>query len=260
MGVDMSEQIVDSGQDRIAFISAQLRQHFSSNDEDIRAAALVEAGLRTGYGKPVTPPDPLQQPLNLYPGLEARAWHDPSRFDWVPALEAEAPRIAAEMSDIFARNVFAEVYNERDRTLANAGSWTSHRLYVEGVRNEAAWDLAPVTTAAIARIPGADSAGLVSCAAVTGGTHIKPHCGPNNARLRCHLGLKVPPGCAIRVGRETRTWIENKVIIFDDSFEHEIWHEGTGTRLVLIFDIWHPDLSDAERRAITFGRRLLYAP
>ncbi|MFZ0715440.1 aspartyl/asparaginyl beta-hydroxylase domain-containing protein [Mycobacterium sp.] len=254
----MSEQTVDSGYDRIAFISAQVRQHFSSNDDDIRAAALVEAGLRTGFGKPVTPPDPLQQPLNLYPGLEARAWHDPSRFDWVPALEAQAPRIAAEMSDLFTRNVFALVHQEVDRGLANAGSWTSHRLYSEGVRNEAGWDLAPVTTAAIARIPGVDSAGLVSCAAVTGGTHISAHCGPNNARLRCHLGLKVPPGCAIRVGRETRTWVENKVIIFDDSFEHEIWHKGTGTRLVLIFDIWHPDLSDADRRAIMFGRRLLY--
>jgi aspartyl/asparaginyl beta-hydroxylase (cupin superfamily) len=249
----MSEQTVDSGHDRIAFISAQVRQHFSSNDDEIRAAALVEAGLRTGCNLPVKPPDPLQQPLTFYPGLDARAWHDPSQFDWVPGLEAEAPRIAAEMSDIFARNVFAEVYNERDRTLANAGSWTSHRLYVEGTRNEDAWALAPVTTAAIARIPGADSA-------VTGGTHITPHCGPNNSRLRCHLGLKVPPGCSIRVGRETRTWVENKVIIFDDSFEHEIWHEGTGTRLVLIFDVWHPDLSDAERRAIMFGRRLLYAP
>jgi aspartate beta-hydroxylase len=256
----MSEQTVDSGQDRIAFISAQVRQHFSSNDGDIRAAALVEAGLRTGYGKPIRPPDPLQQPLNFYPGLEAHAWHDPSRFDWVPALEAEAPRIAAEMSDLFARNVFAEIYNERDRGLAKTGSWTSHRLYVEGARNEDAWALAPVTTAAIARIPGVDSAGLVSVAAVTGGTHLTAHCGPNNARLRCHLGLKVPPGCSIRVGRETRTWIENKVIIFDDSFEHEIWHEGTGTRLVLIFDIWHPDLSDADRRAIMFGRRLLYGP
>jgi aspartyl/asparaginyl beta-hydroxylase (cupin superfamily) len=254
----MSEQSVDSGQDRIAFVSAQVQQHFSSNDDDIRAAALVTSGLRTGCDKPVRPPDPLQQPLNFYPGLEARAWHDPSRFDWVPALEAEAPRIAAEMSDLFTRNVFALVHNELDRGLANAGSWTSHRLLSEGERNEAGWDLAPVTTAAIARIPGVESAGLVSCAAVTGGTHLAAHCGPNNARLRCHLGLKVPPGCAIRVGRETRTWLENKVIIFDDSFEHEIWHEGTAPRLVLIFDIWHPDLSDADRRAIVFARDLLY--
>lgn len=256
----MSEQMVDSGQDRIALISAQVRQRFSSNDDEIRAAARVEAGLRTGCNLPVKPPDPLQQPLTFYPGLDARAWHDPSQFDWVPALEAEAPRIAAEMSDLFARNVFALVHQVVDRGLADAGSWTSHRLYSEGVRNEPAWDLAPVTTAAIARVPGVDSAGLVSCAAVTGGTHIAAHCGPNNARLRCHLGLKVPPGCAIRVGRETRTWIENKVIIFDDSFEHEIWHKGTGTRLVLIFDVWHPDLSEADRRAIMFGRHLLYPP
>jgi aspartate beta-hydroxylase len=47
------------------------------------------------------------------------------------------------------------------------------------------------------------------------------------------------------------------VIIFDDSFEHEIWNAGTGTRLLLIFDVWHPDLADTDIRAILFSRRLL---
>ena len=194
----------------------------------------------------------LQQPHTYYPGLDARPWHDPSRFDWIPAIEAEAPKIAVEMSDLLAGNAFSTVQDYGQ--LATSGSWKEFRLYAEGVRSEDACAAAPVTMNAIGGIPGIESAGLVACTAVTSGTHILPHCGPNNARLRCHLGLRIPPGCAIRVGRETRTWQENKVIIFDDSFEHEIWNSGAGTRLLLIFDVWHPDLSDADIGGILSSR------
>lgn len=44
-----------------------------------------------------------------------------------------------------------------------------------------------------------------------------------------------------------RSWKEGKVLIFDDSFEHEVWHNGTNVRLVLIVDVWHPDLTEEER-------------
>lgn len=44
-----------------------------------------------------------------------------------------------------------------------------------------------------------------------------------------------------------RSWKEGKLLIFDDSFEHEVWHNGTEVRLVLIVDVWHPDLTEEER-------------
>lgn len=50
----------------------------------------------------------------------------------------------------------------------------------------------------------------------------------------------------MRVGDETREPEEGKCHIFDDSFNHEAWHDGDKTRIVLILDIWHPDLTDAE--------------
>ena len=82
------------------------------------------------------------------------------------------------------------------------------------------------------------------------GTHLNAHCGPTNARLRLHLGLVVPDGCSIRVGDEVRTWVEGRCLLFDDSFEHEVWNNATSERLVLIVDVWHPDLElDAERLA-----------
>ena len=71
-------------------------------------------------------------------------------------------------------------------------------------------------------------------------THLKAHCGPTNLRLRMHFGLFVPKGCRIRVHDETRAWNEGECLLFDDSFEHEVWHDGTGDRIVLICDMWHP--------------------
>ena len=98
------------------------------------------------------------------------------------------------------------------------------------------------------------------------GTHITKHNGPTNKKLRVQLPLIVPEGdgCRLRVGDETHVLREGEVFIFDDSFEHEAWCETETTRVVLIFDIWHPDLSDNEIRFLTFlqevGRRCCVSP
>jgi aspartyl/asparaginyl beta-hydroxylase (cupin superfamily) len=65
-------------------------------------------------------------------------------------------------------------------------------------------------------------------------------------RLRCHLGIDVPAGCGIRVGGVERSWERGRCIVFDDSFPHEAWNESDEPRIVLIVDVWHPDLSDDE--------------
>lgn len=82
------------------------------------------------------------------------------------------------------------------------------------------------------------------------GVHVWPHCGPTNCRIRAHLGLVVPPGPKIRVADEEGKWTEGKFIIFDDSFEHEVWHEGESFRLVLIVDFWHPELTAHQKATL----------
>ena len=72
-----------------------------------------------------------------------------------------------------------------------------------------------------------------------------------NCRLICHLPLIVPPGCWLRVGNETRHWEEGKLMIFDDSIEHEAKNESDQTRIILLFDIWRPELSEHERTGIS---------
>jgi aspartyl/asparaginyl beta-hydroxylase (cupin superfamily) len=83
------------------------------------------------------------------------------------------------------------------------------------------------------------------------GARIAPHNGMFNTRLICHLPLIVPPGCRFRVGNEVREWEVGKLLIFDDTIEHEAWNGSGEDRLILIFDIWRPELSEQERLELT---------
>ena len=49
--------------------------------------------------------------------------------------------------------------------------------------------------------------------------------------------------------------LQGKCMVFDDSFEHEAWHKGETTRVVLVFDVWHPDLTDKEVQFLSFLQR-----
>jgi aspartate beta-hydroxylase len=82
-------------------------------------------------------------------------------------------------------------------------------------------------------------------------TRIPPHVGVSNARLVTHLPLIIPPGCGFRVGNQSRQWVPGQAWVFDDTIEHEAWNDSEQLRVVLIFDIWHPELSAVERRMIT---------
>uniref|UniRef100_A0A8B9KUS4 Aspartyl/asparaginy/proline hydroxylase domain-containing protein n=1 Tax=Astyanax mexicanus TaxID=7994 RepID=A0A8B9KUS4_ASTMX len=76
------------------------------------------------------------------------------------------------------------------------------------------------------------------------GTHVWPHTGPTNCRLRMHLGLIIPrTGCRILLGGNAVFKAEGKVLIFDDSFEHEVWQDADTFRLIFIVDVWHPELN-----------------
>ena len=77
---------------------------------------------------------------------------------------------------------------------------------------------------------------------------IKPHYGACNLKLRCHFPLFVSDECYLRVAGDPRPWEEGKMIVFDDSYEHEaanLSHDKD--RVILLMDIWHPDLVTGER-------------
>ena len=58
----------------------------------------------------------------------------------------------------------------------------------------------------------------------------------------------------IRVARESRTWEEGKCIVFDDSFEHEVIHDGSRNRFVLLINFFHPELPEADWSEVAKGK------
>ncbi|XP_055957023.1 aspartyl/asparaginyl beta-hydroxylase [Patella vulgata] len=145
------------------------------------------------------------------------------------------------------------VFLPESENLIETGDWKQFTLYARGRQDKRNCQRAPKTCSILQQIPDAIecSRGQVKFSVMHPGVHVWPHTGPTNCRLRAHLGLVIPPGPKIRVANNTRTWTEGEVIIFDDSFEHEVWHHGDSLRLVLIVDFWHPELSTKLRKQLT---------
>lgn len=204
----------------------------------------------------------LQQPTSFYyPRLPNIPFYDPADFDWVPGLEAETDAIRSEVEAVLAadRDVAPYVRANSDRptrehALLNDPSWSAYYLWQDGAVVE---DHAAACPRTVATLRGLDMPAItgrspsVLFSVLKPGTHIPPHWGMFNTRLICHLPLIVPPNCRLRVGNETRTVEAGKMMIFDDSIEHEAWNDSGETRVILLFEIWKPELDAAERKALT---------
>jgi aspartyl/asparaginyl beta-hydroxylase (cupin superfamily) len=131
--------------------------------------------------------------------------------------------------------------------------WSAFYLIRSGAVAPEAAARCPKTMAALESVPLAWSPGrtpAVLFSLLRPGARIPPHTGYTNARLICHLPLIVPEGCGLRVGNEVRNWIPGETLIFDDSIEHEAWNSSDRLRVVLLFDIWRPELTEAERKLV----------
>lgn len=172
--------------------------------------------------------------------------------DIVKKLESNWKTIRSEALKVM--NVEEGLFLHEEESLKNTGEWRQFTLYSRGNRHKEC-DRTPKTCALISKMHVAAGCkrGQIKYSIMMPGTHVWPHTGPTNCRLRMHLGLVIPKtgnGTKLRCADETRTWEEGKVMIFDDSFEHEVWQEAESYRLIFIIDIWHPDLTDRERRTL----------
>jgi aspartyl/asparaginyl beta-hydroxylase (cupin superfamily) len=114
--------------------------------------------------------------------------------------------------------------------------------------------LCPQTAALLGELPLADQPGYAPTAmfsALEAHTRIPPHTGSTNVRLLCHLPLILPGPARFRVGAETREWQMGQAWVFDDTIEHEAWNGSERTRVILLFEIWRPELSAAERALVS---------
>lgn len=198
-----------------------------------------------------------------YPGLRESEFHDRALFPWIVPLEALTDTIAQEL-DMVANAADADLvpyvqYAASEplaqwRALNHNRDWTAIHLLQRGERVEPNASHCPQTMAFLA---GVDQPWIDGCGAnamfslLAPRTAIPPHVGVANFRLLCHLPLIVPGKCWFRVGEDVHDWQRGTAWVFDDSIEHEAVNETDQLRVIMIFDIWHPDLSPAERAAIT---------
>lgn len=193
-----------------------------------------------------------QSPRHYYPGLTDAPWHDPKDHPTCKLLEDVGPSIFAEYFSGGGDQL--NPYTQPDSSFINGTEWRAAILSRWGVGQEDA-SRYPETLSALA--DDTEIAEIIMFSVVKGGGKILPHCGPWNLRLTVHLGLKVPDNTWIRVGDEKRTWTPGKCLVFDDSFEHEVANESDESRVILLVDLWHPDLSANERLVLQPALMLL---
>lgn len=203
------------------------------------------------------------EPTSMYfPFLKNYEYYPREDFPWMPALEAAAPAIKEELLAVLAadRDGARPYIDYPDglpldqwRELNHSRRWSAYFLWNDGRREESHVARCPRTLAALAATPQVDipDRGPTAFFSILDArTHIPAHTGVTNTRLTVHLPLIVPPGCRFRVGGETREWRAGEAWAFDDTIEHEAWNDADVTRVILIFDVWNPQLTLLERNLV----------
>jgi len=205
-----------------------------------------------------------QAPHVFYmPGLPYHTFYPEASLPWLSDLEAHTDLIQAELQGLLSQHADSfspYVHKDLDRGprddagLRNSDTWTSSFLWEDGEPVQQTMDACPETTALLKELPICSIKKLLPTALfskLSPGATIAPHTGMLNARLICHLPLTVPPDCGLRVGEDTRITERGKAWAFDDSINHEAWNRSDQDRIILLFDVWRPELDESERHLIT---------
>ena len=205
-----------------------------------------------------------QQPRRFYyPELPQIQFYERDQFEWVAGIEEKTDLIRAELTSVMNDSSrFAPYVKADDQHLgrSNEGlegndNWSALYLWEYGrlVSENAA--MFPGTIKALEAAPMPDiarQAPIALFSKLSAEMKIPPHNGLNNSRLICHLPLIVPENCgSLRVGNEERSWVEGEMLVFDDTIEHEAWNSSAHERVILLFEVWRPEIAEEERRLIT---------
>lgn len=238
---------------------AVLREHAGG-----AALPRVEGFIRRQLGiAPLESTDPRQRPKTHHmPGLPPSPWFDPGLFPWARRLQEAFPVILAEYLSVagagggfesFLTFTSAEQVAKYLGTTGPAPEWNAFFFYRHGVRNDENCARCPRTAALLDELPLIRLPGTtpeICFSVLTPGSHILPHRGDSNLRSVVHLGLVVPPACALNVAGEARSWEAGGLLAFDDTYEHEAWNRSDGVRAILLMDAWNPHLTPEEKQVL----------
>lgn len=220
--------------------------------------ARVAKGIRMYTGEvPKVYDDPRQQPGFLFiPGLPVKPVFERDDLDFIDYYESQFETIKGELDQLVSQKVHIENYRDEDKHgLTEGGDWDAKFFYRHGKRYADTHELCPKTSKVLSNLPLVhikDHSPEVCFSVLRPGAHLLPHRGVTNSRSVLHMGLEIPPDCALNVvDVEELHWLPGKVFAFDDNYLHEAWNRSDQSRYVLLADIWNPFLRESERLAIT---------
>lgn len=241
-------------------ITAVVSQHAAVEQQRFIGCRDILLGKRRAYAS-----EPKSM---LFPYLPAIEFFCREHTPWLHILEEATEDIAAEALSVLDndRSGFAPYVDFPPGTpvdqwgpLNHSMDWSTYSLWHDGVPLENHVAKCPKTAAVLARLPLCDVPGFAPGAyfsVLKPHTRLPAHTGTTNTRSIVHLPLIIPERCEFRVGSQVRPWVKGTAWVFDDTIDHEAWNNSDATRVILIFDIWNPLLTAAERdmvRALTIA-------
>tara|TARA_B100000035_G_C21004918_1_gene556791 strand:- start:132 stop:1448 length:1317 start_codon:yes stop_codon:yes gene_type:complete len=190
-----------------------------------------------------------QRSSHMIKYLTAKPWWDKSFFEKETKLLEDNYDIIKKELEFLIKNDYFKTKDSENLTDEDKG-WLKFRFFQKGKTFVENHKLCPNTSKIINQIKNATTNvyGQIQFSKLEPGTHIKEHCAYTNTRVRIHLGMIIPKNVKIRSGNIDNTWTEGKCIYLDDSFIHEVWHDGDQDRYIFMVDVWHPELNTIYKR------------
>jgi aspartyl/asparaginyl beta-hydroxylase (cupin superfamily) len=203
-----------------------------------------------------------QHPNSFYfPGLSEAQFYDLEQFSWLAEIVRSTPEIREEFENVWRSDVGSQPYInyppgapvDQWAELNHSEAWSAFHLVRNGAQNPVNASRCPRTIVELAKAPAPglrNRSPNAMFSVLKPRTRIPPHTGETNVRLVVHVPLIIPDNTGFRVGNDARSWRVGEAFVFNDTIEHEAWNDSDQMRAVLIFDIWHPELSPVEREMV----------
>ena len=256
---DHARQLVDADRAELQSVLeqplAEVRaRHGGRRERRVDQCLETLMGQRTPY---------YSQPTWMFmPELPAIEFFERSDFPWLDAFEAQTDAMRKELLQVLVADRDGlqpyidyplDMPLDQFRELNRSRRWSAYFLWNQSDQVPSHMARCPVTSKLLEGAPRCFIPGRAPTAffsVLDANTRIPAHVGVTNTRCTVHVPLVIPPNCGFRVGSTTREWVPGQAWLFDDTINHEAWNLSDTPRAILIFDVWNPLLTAAERDLI----------
>ncbi|QLE49531.1 aspartyl/asparaginyl beta-hydroxylase domain-containing protein [Nostoc sp. C057] len=190
----------------------------------------------------------------LYPSITHKPWYETQDNDVLKFVEDRLKKGFNDIHDewlthLSSRNKVVSIYNASEiYSHLKDEDWQGYQLRYKGKFTKTGVAIFPKTVKILSELePFLYGKGLVEFIVMKPGVVIPPHTDDINISLTCHLGITIPENCGLRVASKTQNLTKGSILFFDNSFEHEAWNKSQEERVILLLELYHPELTIFEK-------------